>query len=165
MVNTTMATALGLVAAMAMVGCKKKAPEPAAEPPPVVTAQPPPPEPPAEPVGELQTVYFDFDRANLRGDQIAVLEHNLDVLQADPRTRVVIEGHADERGTVDYNLALGQRRADAAAKWLTLNGMAPNRIDTISYGEERPVDRGHDERAWARNRRDEFRAVEPVAAR
>ena len=142
------------------VACRKKpvetevatfVPPPPAPP---KAAPAPPPAPPAR--EELVTIYFDFDRSELRSDQLPRLRQDLAFMQADSAVRVRIEGHCDERGTTDYNLALGERRAKAARDWLVSQGIAPSRIRTISYGEERPVDPGHDEAAWARNRRDEF---------
>ncbi|HFQ89009.1 MAG TPA: peptidoglycan-associated lipoprotein Pal [Desulfobulbus sp.] len=105
---------------------------------------------------EMQPVYFDFDQASIRTDQASRLEHNADYLNAHPGTKVVIEGNCDERGTNEYNLALGERRALNAKNYLVDLGVSPDRIRTISYGEERPLFTGHDEFSWAQNRRDDF---------
>ncbi|MBW8271498.1 peptidoglycan-associated lipoprotein Pal [Caldovatus aquaticus] len=98
-------------------------------------------------------VFFDFDRANIRPDQRPVLERQARWLQQYPQVQVTVEGHADERGTREYNLALGQRRANAARDVLIANGVAASRIETISYGEDRPAALGSNEEAWAQNRR------------
>jgi peptidoglycan-associated lipoprotein len=104
-----------------------------------------------------QTVlHFDFDRAELTPLNRKFLEQLADALQACPVAHVVIAGNCDERGTEEYNLALGQRRAAAAKRYLQNLGVAGERIDTISYGLERPADDRHNEEAWAMNRRDEF---------
>ncbi len=108
----------------------------------------------------LKKVYFEFDKSNLTAESRESLEHNADVLKEHPRVRVLIEGHCDERGTIEYNLALGERRALAARNYLINLGIDPDRLATISYGEERPVDLGHDEEAWAKNRRDDFKAAD-----
>ena len=99
------------------------------------------------------TVYFAFDSAVLREPSRAVLRQQAAWLERNRDARVTIEGHADERGTREYNLALGARRADAVRTYLVGLGIAPGRIDTISYGEERPAVAGSNEEAWARNRR------------
>ena len=98
-------------------------------------------------------VFFGFDRADLSPDARAVLEGQAQWLQQYPDVTVQIEGHADERGTRNYNLALGDRRATAASNYLVALGIDPSRISTISYGEERPVALGNNEQAWAQNRR------------
>ncbi len=104
----------------------------------------------------LKTVYFDFDKSNLRDDQQSILQGNGDFLKTNSGVRVVIEGHCDERGTNEYNMALGDRRARTAKNYLINLGIDPNRLNTISYGEERPVASCHDESCWWQNRRDEF---------
>jgi peptidoglycan-associated lipoprotein len=109
-----------------------------------------------EPVDAFKTIYFDFDKYNLRPDAKAGLQHNVDVMKENPGWRVLIEGHCDERGTVEYNLALGERRARSARDYMVSMGVDPDRIEIISYGKERPVDPGHNEAAWAKNRRCEF---------
>ncbi len=104
----------------------------------------------------FETVYFDFDRSDIRSDQRATINRNAELLNRYKTVRIQIEGHCDERGTNEYNLALGQRRADAAKQYLVEYGIASSRISTVSYGEERPVATGHNESAWSRNRRTEF---------
>ena len=101
-------------------------------------------------------IYFDFDSDALTSQASAALDAKLGVLNANPDTRIRIAGHTDERGSDEYNLALGQRRAAQAKRYLTQRGIADSRIDIISYGEERPAADGHDESAWSQNRRDEF---------
>ncbi|MFH2056909.1 MAG: peptidoglycan-associated lipoprotein Pal, partial [bacterium] len=97
------------------------------------------------------------DKYNLRSDAKRDLQHNVEVMQHHADWNIMIEGHCDERGTVEYNLALGEKRARSARDYLTSMGIDGNRIQIISYGKERPVDLGHDEAAWAKNRRAEFK--------
>ncbi|MCB9679997.1 MAG: OmpA family protein [Alphaproteobacteria bacterium] len=104
------------------------------------------------------TVHFELDSSTLTGGDIAALEGNL-ACYRDSAATLRIEGHCDERGTTDYNLALGDRRARSIERWLLARGIGGNRIATVSYGEERPVDRGHDEAAWSANRRAEIMLV------
>jgi peptidoglycan-associated lipoprotein len=106
---------------------------------------------------DAEKIYFDFDQADLKPEARAVLEKKAEWLRAHPSYSLWIDGNCDERGTEEYNLALGERRAHAAKKYLMDLGIAGDRIRTISYGEEKPVDPGHDEEAWAKNRRDDFR--------
>jgi peptidoglycan-associated lipoprotein len=131
--------------------------EEAPPPPPVVKEEPL--EDQAKKAGALQTIYFDFDKYNLKPPAIKKLDKTADWLSKNPSVRIRIEGHCDERGTNEYNLALGDRRANSAKKYLVNLGISPERISTISYGEERPVDPGHNEAAWAKNRRDEFKII------
>ena len=98
-------------------------------------------------------VFFDFDRALIRADQRPTLQRQASWLGTNAAVTVQVEGHTDERGTREYNLALGQRRANAARDVLVANGVAGGRIATISYGKERPVALGSDEASWAQNRR------------
>ena len=107
-------------------------------------------------VNELQTVYFDFDRYDLKPAARSTLEGNAEFLLVNPEIRVLIEGHCDDRGTVEYNLHLGQRRADAVRVFLISKGVPAHQLETISFGEERPIDAGHNETAWAKNRRAQF---------
>jgi peptidoglycan-associated lipoprotein len=104
----------------------------------------------------LETVYFDYDKSDLGEDTRATLQSNAGWLKANPGRIVRIEGHCDERGTIEYNLALGQRRAVSVRDYLVGLGIDASRIKTLSYGKERPVDPGHDDAARARNRRAEF---------
>jgi len=144
------------------------------EPPPrepVAPKPPPTPEPQAEPEPEppalpilppvsatisLNTIYFDYDRSEIRPDQREKIAENARTLESNPDINVVIEGHCDERGTNEYNMALGQRRANSVLRYLINYGIDPSRLSNVSYGEERPVDYGHDESAWWKNRRSEF---------
>jgi peptidoglycan-associated lipoprotein len=106
---------------------------------------------------KFTVVYFDLDKSKLRADGISTMTNALSCIQG-ATGQVRIEGHCDERGTTDYNLALGQRRADSVKSFLTKAGVSASRISTVSIGEERPADPGHDENAWARNRRSETTA-------
>jgi peptidoglycan-associated lipoprotein len=101
-------------------------------------------------------IHFDFDRSELRDDARSTLDAKIPVLMANPDLTIRVAGHTDERGSVEYNIALGQRRAATAKRYLTERGVAANRVETVSFGEGRPVNEGHDEDAWAQNRRDEF---------
>ena len=101
-------------------------------------------------------IYFEFDSDALSTEATAGLDAKLAILNANPSLRLRVSGHADERGSDEYNLALGQRRAAAAKRYLTGRGIADDRIEIISFGEERPAAQGGDESAWAQNRRDEF---------
>lgn len=105
---------------------------------------------------EAESVYFDFDRSIIKPEYIPVLKDKAEYLRDNPNAHVRIEGNCDERGTNEYNLALGERRANSAKKFLVSLGISPERIDTISYGEERPLALGHNKEAWAQNRRDDF---------
>jgi peptidoglycan-associated lipoprotein len=104
----------------------------------------------------LMTVNFGFDRSDLSQEALATLSDNARRLEQYPDTFIRIEGHCDERGTVEYNLALGERRARSVRDYLVNYGINPGRITVISYGKERPIDPGHNEAAWAQNRRAEF---------
>jgi peptidoglycan-associated lipoprotein len=168
------------------VGCKKKPPveptkpeapapvtQPAPPPPPAPAPTPPPapaPPPPAPAPkrpsvetlnAELRPIYFDFDKSAIRPDAVATLESNAALMKKYPEFKVVVEGHCDERGTTEYNLALGDRRATTALGEITQRGIERARLTTVSFGEEKPADPGHDEAAWAKNRRAEFRFVAP----
>jgi len=113
--------------------------------------------PPITPASSpLKDVMFDFDRYDLSADARATLRANADWLRSNPSARVEIEGHCDERGTNEYNLALGAKRAQAAREFLSSLGISPDRLSTISYGEEIPVCREHDEQCWKQNRRARF---------
>ena len=117
--------------------------------------------PPSEIIQESQfeTVYFDFDKSNLRSDSKSGLDANYDLLMQFPDVMVKIEGHCDERGTVEYNLSLGEKRATSCKDYLVGLGVDASRISTISYGKEKPVDSGHSEAAWSKNRRCEFKII------
>jgi peptidoglycan-associated lipoprotein len=104
-------------------------------------------------------IHFDYDKASIRPDDMAMLDQKVAILQANPDLRIRITGHCDERGSDEYNLALGNRRAQAAKQYLVSHGIDASRIETQSFGEERPLVDGHDETAWSQNRRDEFEII------
>ncbi len=106
--------------------------------------------------GPMLPVYFEYDSSRIQGDQVSRVEHNGDFLKENAAKKVRIEGNCDERGTREYNLALGERRADAAKKYLVKLGVDAGRITTVSWGEEKPLVFGQDEQAWAQNRRADF---------
>jgi peptidoglycan-associated lipoprotein len=108
---------------------------------------------------KLETVYFDYDQWSIREDQKSILNQNAEWLKGNPQVRVRLEGNCDQRGTAEYNLALGQKRADAVKTFIEGLGISRNRMETISYGFERPVERGQNESAWAKNRRVDFAVI------
>ncbi len=164
-----------LMSVLVLWGCPKK-PEETAKPeaPPAVeapkeAAQPAtaPAEVKAEPAersaaaeGGLKPVYFDFDKSFIRDDARSVMKANADWLKANPKVKIRIEGNCDERGTIEYNQALGQRRAASAKKYLTDMGVSAGRISLISYGKEKPVCTASTEDCWQKNRRDDFVAAD-----
>ena len=101
----------------------------------------------------LKDIYFDFDKYDIRQGDAEILKGNAALLTKFPNVKIQIEGHCDERGTGEYNLALGERRANSTKNYLVSLGISVNRISIISYGKERPLDPGHNEEAWAKNRR------------
>lgn len=105
---------------------------------------------------DQRTIYFELDRSEVSGNYRDVVEAHARYLASNPDKRVVLEGHADERGSREYNIALGQRRADAVKRLMTYTGASASQIRTLSYGEEKPVAWSHDEQAWALNRRVEI---------
>ncbi|CAG0972475.1 peptidoglycan-associated lipoprotein Pal [Geobacter sp.] len=111
-------------------------------------------------VATLERIFFDFDSFVLSQDARDVLSRNAEyLLKKQPTARVLLEGHCDERGSDEYNLALGEKRAKAARDYLVTLGVAGNRLSVISYGEEKPLEQGNSEEAWAKNRRAEFLIV------
>jgi len=161
---------VGLVALFA-AGCAKKAVEVPPTPPPAppvtepatpVPAPTPPPETqtpaptPRVTSGDFTDAFFDLDSYALRDDAKAALDRAAKLLRDETGISITLEGHCDERGTVEYNQALGEKRANAARDYLVNAGVAASRIQTISYGKERPFAEGHDESAWAQNRRAHF---------
>ncbi len=169
--------AVGLM--FGVTGCKSKpvdtsppAPEPRAvepDPEPEVIEIEPEPEPKVvieefipptiqalNAAGHLRTVYFDFDKYELSESTRATLRQNADWLRANPGNSIVIEGHCDERGSIEYNLALGERRANASREFLASLGAGDTEIRIVTFGEERPAMQGNGESAWAKNRRAEF---------
>ncbi|WP_338243329.1 peptidoglycan-associated lipoprotein Pal [Aurantiacibacter hainanensis] len=158
--------ALTLSSALALGACKKEPPEMAPPPPQDTTATPAPtpaptataPQPGSQShfstaMSGADTIYFDTDRYNIDTDDATALRRQAEYLLQYTNARATVEGHADERGTRDYNLALGERRANAAKNYLVSLGVPESRLRTVSYGEERPVATGSNEQAWARNRR------------
>ena len=103
-----------------------------------------------------RTIYFDFDKNDIKDEFRDVIKAHADFLSSNPSANVSIEGHADERGTREYNIGLGDRRANAVRQLLVLQGASSGQVDTISYGEERPAALGHDESSWSQNRRAEI---------
>jgi peptidoglycan-associated lipoprotein len=184
LVRRTAILLLLLAVTMAAAACAKKQPPIARPipPPPGPTTVTPPPEPPApapepttvppEPVAEdsiasgsiddinrdspLRPVFYELDSAEMDAEGQRVLQANADVLKKYATWQISVEGHCDERGTAEYNLALGERRAVAARNYLVSLGIPADRVKTVSYGKEFPFDPGHDEQAWAKNRRAHF---------
>jgi peptidoglycan-associated lipoprotein len=181
---------LGLVLVIPFAGCRKKptplTPLPGARSGPVPGPAPAPPIVPGEPgveskpvgfgepdrdkwanaaenheIFKAQTVYFDFDSAVVKSSEKAKIETVAAHLKANPSHGLRVEGNCDERGTEEYNRALGARRALAVREVLIADGIAADRLPTISYGEDRPADPGHSEAAWKKNRRDEFVLLTP----
>ena len=162
----TLLTGLALALLVGAAGCAKKAvlapptppPAPPVEQPPTPPVTPPPPveTPPAAPEvtnADLKPAFFDFDSYALRDDARKALDTDAQLLRDHSNLSITIEGHCDERGTAEYNQALGERRAQAARDYLVAAGADASRIQIISYGKERPFDSGHDEQSWAQNRR------------
>jgi peptidoglycan-associated lipoprotein len=152
------------VLAFIIASCGGPPPPPPPEPEPDTTAMmpdttpPEPPPPPPPPPIQLTTIYFDFDKYSLTSEAQAIMAQNAAEL-ANPdyeNVRIRIEGNCDERGSDEYNMALGEKRAATARDYLVNYGIAPDRMTIISYGESRPVDPRHNEEAWAKNRRDDF---------
>jgi peptidoglycan-associated lipoprotein len=164
------AMAMAMALALAGAGCAKKpaatTPVPPASTtstqsettpvPPPAPVTPPEPAKPAVAASDLQVVYFGYDSFTLDDGARAALDANAKLLRDNPTLNVSVDGHCDERGTVEYNQALGQKRAEAVQQYLADQGIPATRFRVISYGKERPVDEGHDESAWAKNRRVEF---------
>lgn len=107
-------------------------------------------------IPEQRVVYFDYDMSNIRDDEKVALDANARYLTGNPNARVRLEGHADERGSREYNLALGERRAKSVQQYFSILGVSPAQTITHSYGEEMPIDPGHTEEAWQQNRRVEI---------
>jgi len=164
-----MKTALRIVSPLLLcaiiAGCKTKPepPPPEPPPPPPVVEQPPPPPPPPSGYGpedldsvpclRQREIYFDFDQDTLRPEFQAALGCHAKYMQDRPQSRITLEGHADERGSRDYNLGLGERRANTVAQALQANGGSAGQLTIVSYGEERPACTQSNEDCWARNRR------------
>jgi len=159
---------LGVCAFLALAGCQKKVTKvdtPPPPPPPVEEPAPPPPEPPAPVIDydalareNLATIYFEFDRSNLTSESIAKLERAAKFLQQYPNLRFMVEGHADERGSAEYNMGLGENRAKSVKNYLAGYGIDGSRLDVTSYGKERPASPNcSDESCHSQNRRAEWR--------
>jgi len=157
------AIAVTLASALALSACKKEAPEDL-PPPPQTSTPAPTPSQPTGPVPGTQahftqqmqgrdTIYFDTDKFDIDAEDQAALRQQAQYLLQYPNVRATVEGHCDERGTREYNIALGERRANAAKNYLVSLGVPADRITTVSYGKERPIALGSNEQAWARNRR------------
>ena len=114
---------------------------------------------------QVDTVYFDFDSAVVKGSEKSKVSAVAEYLKANPTSAVKVEGNCDERGTEEYNRALGDRRALAVREELITLGIAPTTVDTITYGKDKPADPGHDEAAWKKNRRDDFIVLTPPPAK
>ncbi|HEY9382021.1 MAG TPA: OmpA family protein [Gemmatimonadales bacterium] len=159
--------------ALTIAGCHKAKPEVVPEPTqttpaPAPSPAPTPPPPPAASgdaaaattarlTAELgNVIHFDYDQDAIKPEDRPVLDAKADIMKANPALRIRISGHADDRGSDEYNLVLGNKRALAAKRYLESKGIDGSRIDVTSFGEERPVDAGANETAWAKNRRDEF---------
>jgi peptidoglycan-associated lipoprotein len=165
--NKRFATAILLASATTLAACARQAPEELPPPPPTDTATPTPTPTQTTPTGPQvgsqahfedavngqNVIYFDTDRFNIDSADAAALQTQAQYLARYPQIRVTVEGHADERGTREYNLALGERRANAAKNYLVGLGVDASRVATVSYGKERPVALGSNEQAWAQNRR------------
>src|SRR5262249_2178286 len=108
------------------------------------------------PSKDLRTIHFSFDKSDIRPQDARILDDNAKWLKGSPATKILIEGHCDDRGTIEYNLALGERRAKATRDYLVTAGIDASRITTVSYGKERPVCTGQTEECWAQNRRAAF---------
>jgi peptidoglycan-associated lipoprotein len=110
----------------------------------------------ASPLSGVKTVYFDFDKSEIRPDARDILKGNAEVIGKSDGPTITIEGHCDERGSTEYNLALGERRANSVKRYLVDLGVPSSRLRTVSFGEDRPAVQGHDESAWRYNRRADF---------
>ena len=165
----TVAGLLAIMMVLSLMGCPKDPPPPPPETPEVVDTtpvvveeEPPPPPPPPKPIlkeTQFQTVYFDLDKFALRGDAKAALDANYALLNEFTDAIVKIEGHCDERGTIEYNMSLGEKRAKSVMDYLTGLGVNASRLSVISYGKERPIDNASNEAAWTKNRRAEFKII------
>jgi len=171
-ITRPLALVLGLALLLTGASCAKRAVKappappptppiesPAPTPPPTPPPPPPPPTPPPPPqvtAADFQPAFFDYDAYALRDDARAALDQDARLLRENANLQITIEGHCDERGTVEYNQALGEKRAQAARDYLTGAGTDASRIQIVSYGKERPFEPGHDEAAWSKNRRAHF---------
>jgi peptidoglycan-associated lipoprotein len=151
-----------LTIALVLPGCKKKPPEdngpsvPVLPPAGVEAAKPTVPAEVAQMAKNFERVYFEFDSASLNAESKRALDDNSALMSQFQDIKIEVQGHADERGTTDYNLALGQKRADSVVQYLLAKGVSSSRVKSVSYGEERPADGRSTETSWAMNRRAEF---------
>jgi peptidoglycan-associated lipoprotein len=149
-----------LAATKKCVDARKPKEMPAPPPPPPAPAPPPPAPPPPPPAVEekamLDPVYFDFDKSFIREDAKPALQKTADYLKKNKNAKIQIQGNCDERGTSEYNMALGDRRATSAKKYLVGLGVEGNRVSTVSYGKEKPICTDHNEECWQKNRRGDF---------
>ncbi|MBN1754938.1 peptidoglycan-associated lipoprotein Pal [bacterium] len=156
----TMLMLLLLALLIAFSGCSKKQEVEVVPPPIIEEPEPQVIEPVVEPVKieplVLTKIHFDYDKYMITEEARQTLIKNAEMLMLYPDAKIKIEGHCDERGTNQYNLSLGQKRADATKDFLVNYGVNASRISTISFGEEKPVCNGHDENCWSKNRRAEF---------
>jgi peptidoglycan-associated lipoprotein len=153
------------VLAVGLTGCPKPKATVTPEPTPTDQANQPVEEPSLrgkdyKEVPGLTAIYFDLDQSSLRNDARETLRKNFETLRSKPTWEVLVEGHCDERGTTEYNLGLGQRRAAAVREYYMSLGLAGNRVATISYGKEKPACDEHSEDCWSKNRRGETKARE-----
>ena len=149
------------VLAMVGLGCKKPLPPAPVVPQkaePVVEKELPKPLPPevVSMVQNFQRVYFEVDSDVLSPDAKGALDENVTIMQKNPSIKIEIQGHADERGTTQHNLALGERRGESVSRYLGFQGISKSRIKVVSYGEEKPLAMGTNENVWSKNRRCEF---------
>ncbi len=176
MIRSSRLFVLLAASSLALGACKKKTP---AAPPPTPQAAPtaePTRTPPSTPApvdnsaelaarvaaaraAVLSTIYFDYDADELRDDARASLDEKIRILNANPTLRIRISGHCDDRGSDEYNIALGRRRSETAKRYLTDRGIDASRIETTTFGRERPAVMGSTEDAWSKNRRDEFEII------
>ena len=104
----------------------------------------------------MRSIYYEYDRAEITAEGKKIIEANAEYLRSHPGVKVVVEGNADERGSAEYNVALGQRRADSVSKIMSLLGIPSERVETVSFGKEKPKVKGHDESSWSQNRRSDI---------
>jgi len=176
MTKVSLASMLSVILVLAGCGGDEGVKQTEAEPPrAIVPPPPPPPEPTPEPAAQApepqpevdplnaegsllsqRIVYFDFDSSVITDDALPIIKAHAEYLASHRERSFTLEGHCDERGTREYNIALGERRADAVRRMLVANGVGDNQIKVVSYGEERPQQLGHNESAWAANRRAVF---------
>ncbi len=153
--QTRVAVLAVLMVALLLVGCPKQ-PTPMGAPSPGAGAANPPAPQEFRAIEALKDIHFDFDKYDIRPGDAKILVEDAKWLKANPNSLVLIEGHCDERGTDEYNLALGDRRAKSAVNYLAAQGVPASRINTISYGKERPLCKEHIEACWTQNRRAHF---------